>query len=62
MVSSPFGMCPTCRRESKKVRECVLDHPNLSLQTVSDMTNVPYRKVMKMISLGVKKDRRSRVN
>ncbi|ASN06631.1 hypothetical protein [Virgibacillus necropolis] len=53
MESSPFTMCNTCLMESNRVQSYVIKHPHVSIERISEQTEVPYVKVELMVKLGL---------
>ncbi|GAB3060823.1 hypothetical protein [Virgibacillus ainsalahensis] len=51
MESSPFMMCTTCLTESDRVRSFIRKNPHVSVQEISQETNVPQLKIENMIKL-----------
>jgi len=54
MDSSPFAMCAPCLRDSEKVRSIVIKQPNLSIEEVSQLTEVSLPTIQKLIKIGWK--------
>ncbi|ASK60916.1 hypothetical protein CFK37_01160 [Virgibacillus phasianinus] len=53
MESSPFTMCSKCLTESNRVQSFVAKHPHVSIERISNETEVPYDKVEQMVMLGL---------
>lgn len=54
MAASPFMTCPTCLKDSEKVRSFILKNPRVTAETISRETEVPLVKVRHMYRLGLK--------
>ncbi|WP_099157383.1 hypothetical protein [Virgibacillus ndiopensis] len=55
MEASPFMMCTTCLMESDRVRNYILKHPHVSIEQISEATQIPFEKVFRMVELGLSK-------
>ncbi|WP_404451619.1 hypothetical protein LG329_14940 [Virgibacillus necropolis] len=53
MESSPFTMCNSCLMESNRVQSFVIKHPHVSIERISQETEVPHDKVELMVKLGL---------
>lgn len=53
MESSPFMMCPICLKDSEQIRNFIVKNPHVSVEDISQATDVPFVKVEKMVSLGL---------
>lgn len=53
MESSPFTMCKTCLTEVNRVQGFVVKHPHVSVERISQATDVPYNKVEQLVKLGL---------
>lgn len=53
MESSPFTMCNTCLMEINRVQSFVVKHPHVSIEKISQETEVPYDKVEQLVKLGL---------
>ncbi len=54
MESSPFIMCPTCLRDSELIRSFVQKTPHVTLEEISESTNISLEKIENMATLGQK--------
>lgn len=59
MDSSPFTMCPACLKDSDKVRSVISNKPSLSIEEISQLTNVSVAHIKKLIQLGIEGRRKS---
>lgn len=62
MESSPFTMCPKCLEDSNTIRTTMRKKPQLSLEEVSHLTNVPLNKIKRLVQLGLSKSSSTRNN
>lgn len=54
MDSSPFSICPACIKDSEKVRSIISKKPNLSIEEISQLTEVSVIKINKLIQITLK--------
>lgn len=51
-----YRICPKCRQEEeeefRKVREYIYDNPNSDIQTISEETGVPVKKILNFLKEG----------
>ncbi|MFZ3577357.1 hypothetical protein [Virgibacillus sp. DJP39] len=50
--STPFALCATCLLESNRVQSFVIKYPHVSIERISEETEVPSDKVKQMVKLG----------
>jgi len=51
MDSSPFAMCQLCLIDSEKVRSTIRKKPNLSIEEISQLTEVSVIKINKLAKI-----------